>query len=101
MFIPSDKADDRDHTLVFNSVDSLPEGIGAANFDDVIESGIVGSYRTGCFAPLRVGFVVDNVVGSELAELLGFLVGRCGSYDVRTGGFGELDMYVQYVFIHA
>lgn len=44
----------------------------------------------GGFAPVGVGFVVEDGVGAEGAEGVGFAVGGGGGDDAGAGGFGEL-----------
>ena len=53
-------------------------------------SASVGELLSG-LAPVRVGFVVDDVIGAEFFEnsSLGVTAG-CGD-DTGTGGFGELE----------
>lgn len=51
---------------------------------------VVGSKLAGCLAPVGVSLVVENVVGTELLQLLGLGIRGGSSNDGRTGGFSEL-----------
>lgn len=56
----------------------------------MIDTRVVGGELAGRLAPVGVGFVVDNVVGTELLQLLGLRFVRGSSDNGRTGGFSEL-----------
>lgn len=86
----TEETDDADHTLEFDCLETLRKGASTANLNNVVNTRVVGGELAGCLTPVGVGLVVDNVVGTELLQLLGLRFGRCSSNDGRTGGFSEL-----------
>lgn len=86
----TEEADDTDHTLKFDGLETLGKSASTANLDNVIDTSVVGGELASRLAPVGVGLVVDNVIGTELLQLLGLRFGRGSSNDGRTGGFGEL-----------
>ena len=53
-----------------------------------------GGELFGRLAPVFIGLVVEDVVGAEFFEGLGFGVGGGGGDDAGAGCFGELSKYV-------
>lgn len=86
----AEEADDGDDAFGFDGFEGLCHGFRTADFEDVGAAGRVGGEFLGGGAPVRVGSVVDDVVGAELFERLGFVVGRGGGDDAGAGCFGEL-----------
>lgn len=84
------ETDDADHTLELDGLETLGKGASTANLDNVVSTRAVGSELAGRLAPVGVGLVVDNVVGTELLQLLGLRFRRGSGNDGRTGGFSEL-----------
>ena len=68
----------------------LPSSAGAANLDDVIDTGALGEL-TGRFVPIGSGSVVDYGVGAHGGEALEFGIAGRGGEDARSGHFGELE----------
>lgn len=86
----ADEANDGDDTLEADGLERLLEGVGAANFDDVLDADAAGDLLCR-LTPVGVLAVVDDVVGTELLELVALCLGRGGGDDTGTGGLGELD----------
>jgi hypothetical protein len=64
------ESNDANDTLELDALEALLEGPGAANFDDVVDTGVVACQTASDLAPVWLCLVVDDVVGAELLELL-------------------------------
>lgn len=64
------ESDHADNSLKLDALEALSEGPAATHFDDIIHTSTLGSQLASSLAPVGVVLVVDNVVGSELLELL-------------------------------
>lgn len=62
--------------LEFDGFEALLEAVCPADLDDVVNALAPESEVPSCLPPVRVFLVVDDIVGAELPQLLGF--GRGG-----------------------
>lgn len=86
----AEETNDADDTLGLDGLEALGHGFGAADFEDVVDTEAVRGGRFGGGAPVGVVFVVDDGVGAEFAEGVGFGGGAGGGDDAGASGFGEL-----------
>lgn len=77
-------------TLILDSSQALAEGAGTTDLNDMVNTLVVGSELAGGLAPVGVLAVVDDVIGAELLEHLGLLLGRGGGDHLGTTRLGEL-----------
>lgn len=67
------ESDHTDHTLKLDALEALRERAAATNLNNVVHASTIGSQLASSLAPVRVVLVVDDMVGSELLELLSLL----------------------------
>lgn len=84
------EANDADDTLELDALETFLERSGASDFDNVVNTLLVGREVTGNVAPVGLGLVVDDVVGAKLLQLLSLLGGRSRRDHSRAGRFGKL-----------
>ena len=83
--------DDGNHAVDLDGIETLRHGCGTPNLEDVINALFLVGEFLGLFSPIGVGFIVDDVMGTEILEFLGLFLRACRRDDGCTGGSGELD----------
>lgn len=89
----ADHADYVDDTVVADGREGLLKSGGSADLNDEVDTLLTGSEGLCGGAPGGVGAVVDDVVGTELLELLLLLGGGGGGDNDGTGSLSELEGY--------
>ena len=73
--LTSKESYDADHTLELDGRERLRHCFRPADFDDMVDTYSVRGEFLGLVAPIRVGFIVEDVVGAEGFQCRGFGVG--------------------------
>ena len=68
----SQEPNDRDNALGFDGLERLLHSFGPADLENVVDAEMVGGEGFGCFAPVGVVFVIDDMVGAKFFEGVGF-----------------------------
>ena len=79
-----------DDTLELHALEALLERSATTHFDNVVDTSSVRSQLASSIAPVGLGLIIDDMISTELLELLGLQGGRCGRDNCCTSGFGEL-----------
>lgn len=85
-----EETDDADDTLELDALEALSKSASAANLNNVVHTRVVRSELPGGLTPVGVGLVVDDMIGTELLQLLSLGCGGSGSDDGRASSFSEL-----------
>lgn len=94
------EANNTNDALELDALEALLQGAGASNLNDVVNPDVVARQTARDLAPIGLGFVVNNVVGTEVLKALALLFGRgccdhscarcfCELYFVNTCPFGH------------
>lgn len=86
----ADEADDGNHAVDRNGLQTLRHGVGTADFEDVLHAAAAGRELLRLLAPVADFLVVDHVVRSESLELLALRGRGSGGDDLGASGLGEL-----------
>ena len=87
----AEEADDTDDAFRLDGFEGLGHSLGPADLKDVVHAQFVRGEGFGSFAPSGIVFIVEDVVGAEFFEDLGFGGGGGGGDDSGACGFGELN----------
>lgn len=86
----SKEPNNTDDTLELHALETLLERSATTHLDNVVYTCSVRSQLASSLTPVGLSLVIDNVIGTELLELLSLLCRRGCRNNCRASSFGEL-----------
>lgn len=86
----SKESNNTDNTLELHALETLLERSATTHLNDVVYTSSIRSQLASSLAPVGLSLVIDDVIGTELLELLSLLCRRGCRNNYRASSFGEL-----------